>query len=260
MQLSVYTVHCLQYADLPRCPWLPGVPICICAYWMPRRYSQKETSHVQSTDRKRDRVVEETTGKPCHEGFQINVALAVRHNTIQCNSRLLNISKLTRAATAQHTHTHLYTHIHAYTYTHKHTHMHIHICPRTHTNTHTNTHAHTRPYALRRTVYTKCNIIVGLYAIHEKVPSLNSQFRQKTAWKEVGVNFCQKIFICSSEWHIFVVYNYACKFVIGRSIYIKSRKVCRVPSFSHWRWLTKGVGSYIFPQHMDQHFTTQYAN
>jgi len=38
--------------------------------------------------------------------------------------------------------------------------------------------------------------------IHEKVPSLSSQFRQKPAWKEVGVNFCPKKFICSSEWPV----------------------------------------------------------
>jgi len=33
-----------------------------------------------------------------------------------------------------------------------------------------------------------------------------------------------------------VVYSYACKFVIGLSIYIKSRKVRRVPSLSYQRF------------------------
>src|SRR6218665_2419456 len=56
-------------------------------------------------------------------------------------------------------------------------------------------------------------------------------------------------------------YMYACKFVIGLSIYIISRKVRKVPSLSYQRRLTKGVGSYIFSQHMDIGllFTFQYA-
>src|SRR6218665_1486077 len=36
----------------------------------------------------------------------------------------------------------------------------------------------------------------------------------------------------SAEWDIFVVYSYACTFVLGLFIYIKSRKVRRVPSLS----------------------------
>ena len=35
-----------------------------------------------------------------------------------------------------------------------------------------------------------CNL-VEIHAIHEKVPGLSSQFRQKPAWKEVGSIFAE---------------------------------------------------------------------
>jgi len=41
--------------------------------------------------------------------------------------------------------------------------------------------------------------------IHEKVPSISSQFHQKPAWKDVVVNFCQNVFSCLSEWHMPVI-------------------------------------------------------
>src|SRR6218665_2658889 len=43
------------------------------------------------------------------------------------------------------------------------------------------------------------NILCICDTIHEKVPSLSSQFCQKPACKEVGVNFSQKICILPSE-------------------------------------------------------------
>src|SRR6218665_3777899 len=52
-------------------------------------------------------------------------------------------------------------------------------------------------------------------------------------WESI---FAQFLFIFPSLLHIFVVYSYACNFVIGLSIYIKSRKVRRVPSLSHQRF------------------------
>jgi len=54
--------------------------------------------------------------------------------------------------------------------------------------------------------------------------------------------------------------SYACKFVIGLSIYIKSRKVRREPSLIAIKdFLTTGVRSYIFPQHIDIIFASQDA-
>ena len=55
-----------------------------------------------------------------------------------------------------------------------------------------------------------------------------------------------------------VVYSYACKFVIGLYIYIKSRKVRWVSSLIYRRF-SDDRESYIFPQHIDIIFDCQCA-
>src|SRR6218665_1968059 len=79
--------------------------------------------------------------------------------------------------------------------------------------------------------------------IHEKVPSLSSQFPQKPARKEVEVNFCKKNYFPIVMTHI---YN----FLIVCSIYMKSRKVRRVQSVSHQKFSDdRGGELYFFTAH-----------
>ena len=66
--------------------------------------------------------------------------------------------------------------------------------------------------------------------------------------------FLLNVFILCS---VHVGYSYACKFIIGIYIYIKSRKVRRVPSLSHQRFSDNRGGELYFPQHMDIMFACQ---
>ena len=50
------------------------------------------------------------------------------------------------------------------------------------------------------------------------------------------------------------MYIYACKFVIGLSLYIKSRKVRRIPSLSHQRLSDDMCGELYFPTVLGHYF------